>query len=376
MKFEIATKALQKWLSTVSHATAGITTTPILENILIKVNFKSIILTANNLEMAIEYMIEDDVKILSEGAFSVPSKLFGSYIGLIQDDIVSIEMSGSDAIEIKSESGKTKIKGISADDFPVIPSIKQETSLSLKGQVVRKSIEKTLFSSAEGNIRPTLAWLFVNIVDSQAVFASTDSFRLTEYKTTLDMPSQHNFSQIIPSKTCNEIKNILTDDDNVTIISWENQIAFFFGNVKLYSRLLNGKFPDYTNFFPSTHTTLGVINRVDLMQALRKINLISKENNYSIKMSFSAESGILLETSETQIGEGEVRLVGSVEWEDAVIGINSTYFLEALGVIETTHISLQFESALAPILLLPVKDEWAKKELAWEFRHIIMPLKI
>ena len=93
-------------------------------------------------------------------------------------------------------------------------------------------------------------------------------------------------------------------------------------------------------------------------------------------MSFSAESGILLETSETQIGEGEVRLVGSVEGEDAIIGINSTYFLEALGVIETSHVSLQFDSPLAPILLLPVKDEGAKKELPGQFRHIIMPLKI
>jgi DNA polymerase III sliding clamp (beta) subunit (PCNA family) len=92
MKFEISTKLLQKGLSVVSHATAGITTTPILENILIKVNYKSIILTANNLEMAIEYILEDEVKVVSEGAFSVPSKLFGSYIGLLQDDTVSIEL--------------------------------------------------------------------------------------------------------------------------------------------------------------------------------------------------------------------------------------------------------------------------------------------
>lgn len=149
MKFEISTKALQKGLSVVSHATAGITTTPILENILIKVNFKSIILTANNLEMAIEYMLDENVKVISEGAFSVPSKLFSSYIGLISDDSVLVELVGSDALEIKTDSGKTKIKGIPAEDFPVIPSVKEELSLSLKGHVVRKSIEKTLFSSAE-----------------------------------------------------------------------------------------------------------------------------------------------------------------------------------------------------------------------------------
>ena len=376
MKFEIPTKVLQKGLSVVSHATAGITTTPILENILIKVNYKSIVLTANNLEMAIEYILEDDVKVISEGAFSVPSKLFGSYIGLLQDDNVSIELKGSDVLEIKTESGKTKVKWISADDFPVIPGVKQELSLSLKWRVVRQSIEKTLFSSAEGNIRPTLAGLFVNISWNETTFASTDSFRLSEYKTVLETPNEVSFSQIIPSKTCHEIKSIISDDDDVKIISGENQIAFFFGNVKMYSRLLNGKFPDYSNFFPSNYATKWVINRVDLMGALKKINLISRENNYSIKMSFSAESGILLETSETQIGEGELPLPGAVEWEDAIIGINSTYFLEALGAIETTHISLQFESPLAPILLLPVLDEWAKKALPGEFRHIIMPLKI
>lgn len=376
MKFEISTKALQKWLSVVSHATAWITTTPILENILIKVNYKNIVLTANNLEMAIEYMIDDEVKVVSEGAFSIPSKLFSSYIGLLNDDLVSIELTGNDSLEIKTGSGKTKIKGIDASEFPVIPNIKEELSLSLKWKIVRQSIEKTLFSSAEWNIRPTLAGLFVNISGNETTFASTDSFRLSEYKAALDTPSEVNFSQIIPSKTCFEIKSIISDDDNVKITSGENQIAFFFGNVKMYSRLLNGKFPDYTNFFPNGYATKWVINRSDLMQALKKINLISRENNYSIKMSFGSDTGILLETSETQIGEGELQLTGSVEWEDAVIGINSTYFLEALGVIETTHISLQFESPLAPILLLPVQDEGAKKELPGQFRHIIMPLKI
>ena len=375
MKFQITTKKLQEWLSIVSHATAGITTTPILENILIKVNYQNIVLTGNNLEMAIEFIINDDITISSEGTFSVPSKLFSSYVSLIQDDLCEIELLKNDSIQIKTESGVTKIKGIDANEFPVIPNIKEEQSLSLKGNIVKKSIEKTLFSSAEWNIRPTLAGILVNISEKEATFASTDSFRLSEYKTHLDTPVTNAFSQIIPSKTSYEIKSILKDDDTVKIVSGENQIAFFFGNAKIYSRLLNGKFPDYSNFFPETYSTKTVINRVDLIQALRKINLISKENNYSIKMSMSSENGILLETSETQIGEGEVKLVWSVEGEDNVIGVNSTYFLEALGVMDSTHVSLQFENPLAPILVMPVDDEKKKKDTS-EFKHIIMPLKI
>ncbi len=375
MKFTVLTKALKEWLSIVNHATAWVTTTPILENILIKVNFKNIVLTSNNLEMAIEYTINENINIKSEWAFSVPSKLFSSYVWLINDDEIEIELLWWDSLQIKTESWNTKIKWLEASEFPVIPSIKQEIILEIPWKIVKKSIEKTLFSSAEWNIRPTLAWIFVSITWNEAIFASTDSFRLSEYKNKIDTHTNTTFSQIIPSKTTYQIKSILDDNENVKIISWENQIAFFFWNCKIFSRLLNWKFPDYYSFFPETHSTKAVINRVDLMQALKKINLISKENNYSIKMSLSSQTWMLLETSETQIWEWELKLVGSVEWEDNIIWINSVFFLEVLWVIESSHISMSFESPLAPILILPV-DEWKEQKIKSEFRHIIMPLKI
>lgn len=375
MKFTVSTKALKEWLNIVNHATGWVTTTPILENILIKVNFKNIVLTSNNLEMAIEYTIDENINIKSEWAFSIPSKLFSSYIWLISDDELEIELIGWDSLQIKTESWNTKIKWLEASEFPVIPNIKQELSLEIPWKIVKKSIEKTLFSSAEWNIRPTLAWILVNITSDEAIFASTDSFRLSEYKTKIDTPVNIPFSQIIPGKTTYQIKSILDDKENVKIISGDSQIAFFFWKCKIYSRLLNWKFPDYYSFFPETYSTKAVINRVDLMQALKKINLISKENNYSIKMSLSGETWILLETSETQIWEWELKLVGSVEWEDNIIWVNSVFFLEVLWVMESSHISMSFESPLAPILIVPV-DEWKEKKIKSEFKHIIMPLKI
>jgi len=374
MKFTLETQVLKEALSIVNHATANITTTPILENILIKVNFNNIVFTSNNLEMAIEYTVSEWIRDLSEWAFCIPSKLFTSYITLVQDNEISIELLWDNSIKLKSESGDIKIKGLEASEFPLIPTIKSETSLKLQWKVIKTAISKTLFSSAEWNIRPTLAWIFVNIDWKNARFASTDSFRLSEYKTELETEISSSFSQIIPSKTMNELKWILKDDEEVEIISWDNQIAFIFWNTKFYSRLLNWKFPDYTNFFPTIYSTKTEINKVDLMSALRKINLISKENNYSVKMSLGG-SEIVLETNETQIWEWEVRLVWSVEWEESVVWVNSVYFLEVLWVIDTTHISIQFENPLAPILITPLVDPDKKKNNS-EFRHIIMPLKI
>ncbi|MCP4524068.1 MAG: DNA polymerase III subunit beta [Candidatus Gracilibacteria bacterium] len=375
MKFSIKTSELKKGLDIVNHATASVTTTPILENILLKVNYKNIVLTSNNLEMAIEYVISDDIQIENEGSFCVPSKLFTSYIALVNDDTINIELGNDDSIKLQSASGKLKIKGFNSDEFPLIPAIKEEISLALSGKVVRKSIEKTLFSSAEGNIRPTLAGISVRINNDMAIFASTDSFRLSEYSAKLEHTVEHTFYGIIPNKTAHQIRSIVHDTDTVKIVSGESQIAFLSGNTKIYSRLLNGKFPDYGNFFPTGYSTKAEVNRIDLIGALKKINLVSRENNYSIKMSIGGETGILLETSETQIGEGSIHLVGAVDGEDNIVGVNSTYFLEVLGVIETTHVSISFESPLSPILISPVTDP-EKDKSNDDFKHIIMPLKI
>lgn len=374
MKFSISTQSLRKWLEVVNHATASISTTPILENILLKVNYKSIVLTSNNLEMAIEYVINENLNIETEWAFCVPSKLFTNYINLVNDDEVKIELLNDESIKISTWSSKLKIKWIESNEFPLIPSIREEVSLNISWKIIKKAIDKTLFSSAEWNIRPTLAWLYVNIKNNAVIFASTDSFRLSEYKTFLANAAQNDFSQIIPSKTCNQLKSILDDEDEVKIVSWDNQVAFLTGNIKIYSRLLNGKFPDYVWFFPTTYSTKAEINRIDLIWALRKINLVSRENNYSIKMSLSNERWIELETSQTQIWEWDVTLVWVVEWENNVVWINSTYFLEVLSVIETTHVSISFESPLSPILISPIADP--EKELKDSFKHIIMPLKI
>jgi|GEM_PF-553199 len=125
MKFTISTPVLKNALSKVNHATANISTTPILENILIKVHFKTIVFTANNLEMAIEHVVKDGVTIDSEGSFCIPSKIFTNYIGLIEDDQITLELLADQSLSIVTKSSKTKIKGNAASDFPLIPSIKE-----------------------------------------------------------------------------------------------------------------------------------------------------------------------------------------------------------------------------------------------------------
>lgn len=372
MKFQIQTWVLKNALEIVNHATATNWATPILENILIKVNYSNIVFTSNNLEMAIEHIVTQWIKIDLEGSFCIPSKIFSNYVSLLEDDEVSIELLNDNSIEIKTQSSDIKIKWNPSSDFPLIPIVKENISFNIPSEVLKKSIEKTLFSSANWSIRPTLAWIYVNINQTIAKFATTDSFRLTEFKVDIDETINEIFSQIIPNKTAFELKSILSEKTKVKVLPWDNQIVFYFWDTKFYSRLLNGKFPDYEWFFPSSFNTRAVINKFDLVQALKKINLLSKENNYSIKMSISWETWILIETSQTQVWEARVTIIWSIEWEEAIIWLNSEYLLEVLWVIDTTHISISFESPLSPILIVWISEDNKKDWL----RHIIMPLKI
>lgn len=372
MKFEIWINKLKEALQKVNHAVSTISTTPILENILIKVNFTNIVFISNNLEMAIEHTVKEDIEIFSEWGFCVPSKLFTNFINLLEDDKVLIELLKDDSLLIKTKTSNIKIKWNNIEDFPIIPTVKEELNFNISSNVIKNSFYKTLFSSAEWNIRPTLAWIFMNIEWNIAKFATTDSFRLSEYKINLENPINWTFSQIIPNKTAYELRSLLDDKKDVKIILSENQIVFIFENTKLYSRLLNWKFPDYEWFFPLRYNTKRIINRIDLIQRLKKINILSRENNYSIKLSLSNESWILIETYETQIWEWSILLEWNVEWEESIIWLNSQYFLEALQVIEETYISMSFESPLSPILITWIDE----KETKPNFRHIIMPLKI
>ncbi|EKE26215.1 MAG: hypothetical protein ACD_4C00378G0001 [uncultured bacterium (gcode 4)] len=372
MNFEIDTKSLKEGIDIVNHASWSGTMTPILENIMINSQYKKVVLTSNNLEMAIEYIINEWVDVKSEWSFTVSSRFISSFVSLVSEDKINLELLSSANLWLKTQWSETKIKWIEASKFPLIPVFKQEYSFSMNSADLKKAIEKTIFSTAQWNIRPTLAWIYLSINESETIFASTDSFRLSEYKTKNITNITKPISIIIPSKTALELSRILPENINVELFISDNQILFIFWNIKLFSRLLNGHFPDHRVFFPKSYSTKWVIQRTELIQALKRINLISKENNFNTRMEFDSENWIELSTWDTEIWAWRISLPASIEWENSMIWLNSTYLIEALNVIKDDYVSLDFETSLSPIMLRWITE----KESNFEYKHIIMPLKI
>ena len=372
MHFTIETRAFKDAIDTVNHASIATSLTPILENILIQVQFQRVKLIANNLEMAIEYSIDKGIDISAEGSFTLSSRFLSSFISLQQDDRIEVKLLGGGSVQFKTASSETKIKGIDASKFPLLPTFKVDDPFTIGSAHIKQAFARTLFSTAEGNIRPTLAGVYVRVDEGSVIFASTDSFRLSEYVVKRTANISKPISMIIPTKAATEMSRILPDDAQVQLYVSDNQILVVSEGIRIFSRLLSGHFPDYAGFFPKAHTTKGVIRRQELMNALKKINLISRQNNFSTRFAFLAETGLEISTGDTEIGAGNERLTASIEGEDAFVGMNSTYLLEMLSVLREDYISIDFETNLSPILIRGVPETTGDAT----YRHIIMPLKI
>jgi DNA polymerase III subunit beta len=205
MRFRIQTDIFRRAIEATGHATSTNNLTPILENILIDAQFKRLVLTGNNLDMAIEYIVEKGVEVEAEGRWTISSKFLMSYIALVQDSEVTVELEKGGSLMFRTKSGETKFKGISGDKFPSIPPIPTLTPIIVSGPEIKTAIEKTLFSTADGNLRPMLAGIYIRGVEGSLVFASTDSFRLSEFRVQSESTGFHT-PIILPEKTANELK--------------------------------------------------------------------------------------------------------------------------------------------------------------------------
>jgi DNA polymerase III subunit beta len=261
---------------------------------------------------------------------------------------------------------------MNGDKFPTIPPIPSVIPFSLDARDVKSAIEKTIFSTADGNLRPMLAGIYIRPVGGELVFASTDSFRLSEFRVKIDS----NLSQnpiILPEKTASELSRLVSDDLKlIEFTIHESQILIVLGAIRITSRLLSGKFPDYEAFFPTEFRSKSTVLRSEITNALKQANLVARQNNYNTRIRSKHDGIIEISTGDTEIGASIVSLAGSVEGQEDIIGVNSEFILQALSVIREDYVSFEYKNPLSPIVIRGVAGENTKQS----YRHLIMPLKI
>ena len=367
MRLTCSQKDLANALSITNKAVSFNNTLPILNNVLVKAEGKRLQFITTNLEIAINYWIDADIK--NEGEATIPSKLFTNYVGYLKDDKVDIAVEDGDSVLIKTDDSKIKIKGIPSNEFPSIPVVEKEGSFKIPAKDLSLAINQVVFAAAINTTRPILTGVYFSIKKEELKMAATDSYRLAE-KTLKIKGVMNDISCIVPNKTILELGAILglvKSDVEVEVVISKNQIFFSVDKIEVTSRLIEGQFPNYKQVIPENTKTKVSINTSELSLVLKRINLFAKENNNKVLFKTKSNS-LMITTDTTQYGVGEIEIKTKIEGGDNEIALNSQFMLDVLGNIGSEEVVFELSEKTSPAILRPSDKNG--------YIHIVMPLKI
>ncbi len=399
MKVSCLQENLAKGLSIVGRAVATRSTLPVLGNILLATDNGRLKLAATNLEIGITHWI--GAKVEAEGAITVPARQLTDYVNSLPPDRIDIELNErTQTLHLKCARYDANIKGVDASEFPVIPTVSEETSpdgaplpsrdvpkISIEPDVLREMIEQATFAAATDDSRPVLTGVFAKFDKSPdpakgktATFAAADGFRLSVRNTSLTSSPDTPVTVIIPARALIEVSRITGDQEEpvqVAITENRSQILFHLANTDVVSQLIDGNFPDYNQILPKSFTTRTVMNTSDLQSAVRAAAVFARDASNIVRLNVQPVAGpttemgagkVVVAATSAETGDNVGEIDAQVNGDPIEIAFNARFLGDVLNVLHTPQVMLETNSPASPGVVKPVGRE--------DFTHVIMPMHI
>ena len=378
MNFTINRSAFISQLNNILRTISSKTTIPILTGLKMVVNEDNIVLTGSNSDITIESVInandaENDLTIEATGAIVLPARFFSDIVKKLPDKKVTIEVTSGFQADITSGSAKFQINGQDAENFPHLPEIETNKSVTLPNDILKEVIRQTVIAVSKQESRPILAGVHMTLKDGVLTAVATDSHRLAQRKVVLEnIDNSIDFDVIIPGKSMEELSGMISDvHEDVQMQVTENQVLFIFGNTHFYSRLLEGNYPETSQLIPQTADTTVELEAGTFLSSIERASLLSHESrNDVVKLSLKpSESLVRISGDSPDIGTVEEKVVTSaLDGNDLEISFNPNYMKDALRSFGQATIKISFTSPLRPFTLVPTEDQE-------NFVHLITPVR-
>ena len=384
MKLIVARNELWHGINTVLDAVPSKPALPVLANILLEADGKTLSLAATDLDLSIRTQVPAAVE--KKGRITVPARTLAEITREWPEAELSIEVQ-EDRLklsgrlgEAESSEGAYSLSGMDADEFPNMPTALDGVSLVLGGDeaeanVLVDMINKTAFAVSRDDTRPVLNGVLWRIDAKGMEMVATDGSRLACYKLALDLKDQvrgdEETSVIVPPQALNQIVKLLgSHGGQVKITLGETQVLFDMGNAHLLSRLIEGPYVEYGQVIPQNNQKELKMFSADLLPAVRRVSILS--SSYTRQVRFKLNSGqVELSAASPEIG-GEAREVVPAKYDDdeMEIGYNAQYLMEILRKIDASEIRFELEDHVTAALLRPAEQKESE-----DYFCLIMPLR-
>lgn len=364
MKIICTKENLKRGLNATSRVSNGSATLPVLNNVLLKTDQSVLKLSCTNLEMGINTWVR--CKVEEEGGFSVPAKIFTDLINNIPEGNITLSLDNNHLV-IEAGNYKTKIKGLAAEEFPLIPQISDQQAVEIPTKDLKSAISQVVFAAAYSETQPEISGVLFTFEENSLKLVATDRYRLAEKAIVLVGGTPKNV--IVPNKAVQELSKALGagNEETVKIYFGSNQAMFKFGETEIITRLIDGQYPDYKQIIPQVFNTEIFLTTEDMTQAMRTAGIFTQTGN-NVTLEFSEPGELLVSSSSGDLGESKVNVPCKVVGTEGRIIFNHRYILDCLSSLNTKNITFQIINENSPAVL-------TSEELPG-YVYLVMPIKI
>ena len=373
MKFSVSSSALLSLLATTGKVISNKNTLPILDYFLMELSGTTLKVTTTDLETTLVGSIEVD-SVETEDTIAAPAKLMLDSLKEFSEQPLTIEANESTwEIVVSWKSGKLTLPGTSGLSYPNLPELNAETkqSLALDVDTLMVGINKTIFATADDELRPVMNGVYINLEPQSVTFVATDAHKLVKYAS--ETAAEATASFILPKKPANLLRGLLPKEDGEITVEFDDKnVLFRLKNQVLICRLIEGNYPNYNAVIPANNPNKVFVDRLELLNAIRRVAVCSNQSTNLIKLDIS-KGTINLTAQDLDFSvSAQESLPCDYEGEDIVIGFKSTFLIEILSNIETTTVLVELADSTRAGVFKPVYDQQPSNDTLM----LLMPMMI
>lgn len=368
MKITCTKEMLNHAVQTVQKAIATKTPMPILTGIYLSAKDSTLELQATNYEIGISCTI--DAVVEEPGDIVLSGRYFQELVRKLPGENIEICSSLEDrTIKITSNQAQFNLLSLPAEEFPVLNSPTSDTILTVKDNILRELIKKTVFACATDESKPIFTGALLEVDQHNITMAATNTHRIAIKKDEIG----HNVSSvkmIIPAKILNELARVMISDIpmDVTIYYQKNHVSFAFDNIYILSRLIEGSFPDYNKVIPPSFATTITIQTDDFMDAVERVSLLARDTDYNIiKLAFENDC-VIITSNNPDVGKACETVPTVMQGNEIEIAFNAKYVTDILKNITSEKLIFSLNTPLSPASIKPTDDK--------SYNYIITPVRV
>lgn len=374
MKFVVSSTELLGHLQAISRVISSKNTLPILDNFLFNLSGNDLEITASDLESTLITRMKLE-NAEGDGTIAVPARILLDTLKEFSVQPLAFNINlDTLAISITSENGKFNVVGQNGIDFPALPSVKKEKkfSFSINADILLAGINRTLFATADDELRPVMGGIFIEATTEKITFVASDAHKLVRYQRA-DTKADDNASFILPKKPASLMKNILPKEEGPVTVDFDDKNAFFnLNDYKVVCRLVEGNYPNYNSVIPKNNPRKITIDRVEFYNTLKRVSVFSNQASNLVKLQLKNNQAIVSAQDIDFSISAHEKIKCQYEGDEIEIGFKSVFLLEILANIASQDVMIELADPTRAGLFLPGETENESEDLLM----LLMPMMI